>query len=324
MQLDALKRCANAAPVVFDALADAMEPQRRMSVSEWAEQNRVVSAESGSRYPGPWRNDRAPHLVEIMDSLGPDDPAEDIPFVKSAQVGGSEVGVNFFGYVADQDPGPMLIVLPSHDEANKYSRIKMQPAIDESPVLRRKVLELKDRSERGSTAAFKKFRGGFCQVTFAGSSKGLQSVSIRYTLGDEVSEWPAEAGERGDPVTQVKKRTEIFERDRKRLWVSTPAILGTCRITQMYEGDDGRGALDRHRRRGWAAGGVRRRRPRPLAQSTGARPGAGLSHLEGLQPDDVLGCHRRGMVRRQRQLGEDAGVHAAGAGGGLGRQGRCA
>lgn len=240
MQLDVLGDCAPAAPIVFDALADAMEPQRRLSVSDWAAQHRIVSAESGSRYPGPWRNDRAPHLVDIMDALGPDDPAEDIVFVKSAQVGGSEVGVNFFGYAASQDPGPMIIVLPSHDEANKYTRTKMQPAIDESPILRRKVLEMRDRSERGSTAAYKKFRGGFAQVTFAGSSKGLQMLSARYTLGDEVSEWPAEAGERGDPVAQLKKRTEIFERDRKRFWVSTPAILGTCRITSDYAASDQR------------------------------------------------------------------------------------
>jgi phage terminase large subunit GpA-like protein len=236
--LDILQRCAAAPPVVLTTLAAAMMPPPRMKVSAWAEAHRIVSAESGSRYPGPWRNDRAPHLIEIMDALGPDDSAEDVVFCKSAQVAGSEVGINFFGFVVTQAPGPMIMVLPSHDESIKYVRTKLQPTIDETPSLRRKVLEVSSRSERGSTAAFKRFPGGFAQNTFAGSSKGLQMISARYTIGDEVSEWPQSAGERGDPVEQLKVRTKIFERDRKRYWCSTPAIAGTCRITKDYERSD--------------------------------------------------------------------------------------
>lgn len=240
MPLDVLQRCLPAAPLVFTALAASMRPAPKLSVSEWAEQHRVVSAESGSRYPGKWRNDRAPHLVDVMDALGPSDPCEDVVLVASAQVGKSECGVNFFGYVVAQDPGPMILVLPSHDESIKYVRTKMQPAIDETPQLRARVLEMTNRSERGSTASYKRFRGGFAQVTFAGSSKGLQMLSAKYTIGDEVSEWPATAGERGDPVEQLKVRTKTYERDRKRLWVSTPAIAGTCRISADYEASDKR------------------------------------------------------------------------------------
>ncbi len=236
--LQALDLCHPARSVVFRALAASIRPQRKLTVAEWAAARRIISAESGSRYTGQWRHDRAPHLVGIMDALGPDDPAEDVVFVKSAQVGGSEVGINFFGYVVEQDPGPVMIVLPSHDEAIKYVRVKLQPTIDETPSLRSRVLELTTRTERGSTASYKRFRGGFAQVTFAGSSKGLQMLSARYTIGDEVSEWPAEAGERGDPVAQLKARTEIYERDRKRLWVSTPALLGSCRITADYQRSD--------------------------------------------------------------------------------------
>lgn len=237
---DILDRCADARAVLFGALGDQLAPRPRLTVSQWAEAHRVVSAESGSRYPGPWRNARAPHLVEIMDALGPDDPAEDVVVCSSAQVGKSEVGVNFAGFVIAHDPGPMITVLPSHDEAGKYVRTKLQPAIDETPVLRRRVLDETSRAERGSTAAFKRFRGGFNQITFAGSSKGLQMLSARYTIGDEVAEWPAVAGDRGDPVSQLKKRTETYERDRKRLWVSTPGVVGTCRITQDYEASDKR------------------------------------------------------------------------------------
>lgn len=243
MRPDVLDRLPSARSVVLGALAAAFRPRPELTVSQWAERHRIVSAESGSRAPGPWRNDRTPHLVEVMDALGPDDPAEDVVFVASAQVGKSECALNFFGYVADVAPGPMIAVLPSHDESKKFVRTKLQPMIEETPALRAKVLEMTDRSERGSTAAFKAFRGGFCQITFAGSSKGLQMLSARHTIGDEVSEWPAEAGERGDPVAQLKKRTETYERERKRLWTSTPSVLaesGGCRVTLMYESSDQR------------------------------------------------------------------------------------
>ena len=240
MPLDVLARCALARPVVLQVLSAAMRPPPRLSPPDWAERHRVVSAESGSRYPGPWQNARAPHLYDVMTALGHEDPCEDVVFVASAQVGKSEVGVNFFGYVVAQDPGPMILVLPSHDESIKYVRTKLQPAIDETPQLRARVLEMTSRSERGSTAAYKRFRGGFCQVTFAGSSKGLQMLSAKYTIAEEVSEWPATAGERGDPVEQLKVRTKTYERDRKRLWVSTPAVLGTCRISDDYARSDRR------------------------------------------------------------------------------------
>lgn len=237
-ELAALDRLPPARPVVFAALARALTPPETLGVSGWAERHRIVAAESGSRYPGPWRNDRAPHLEEIMDALGPEDPAEDVVFVASAQVGKSETAINWFGWIVDHDPSSLIVVLPSHDEATKYVRTKLQPAIDSTPQLRAKVLEMTNRTERGSTASYKRFRGGFAQITFAGSSKGLQMLSARRTIGDEVSEWPAVAGERGDPVAQLKKRTETFERDRKRLWVSTPSILGACRITADYAASD--------------------------------------------------------------------------------------
>lgn len=238
--LDVLDRLADAEPIVFSALAEALVPQRRMSISELAEARRVIAPESGSRYPGDWKNDRVPHMVEVMDALGSNDPCEDVVVMSSAQVAKTETAINLFMHIVEQDPGPTIIVLPSHEEALKFVNTKLQPAIDATPSLRRRVLETVGRAERGSTASFKRFRGGFAQITYAGSSKGLQMLSARYTIGDEVSEWPEEAGSRGDPVGQLEARTLTFERDRKRLWTSTPGVLGQCRITRMYEASDRR------------------------------------------------------------------------------------
>ena len=237
--MQVLARCPPAAPVVLGALAEALRPPARLGVAE-AAVSRVVPPESGTRWPGKWQTERTPYLKAIMDALGSDDPAEDVVIVSSAQIGKSEVGINFFHWIVTQQPGPAIVVLPSYEEAKKWVRTKLQPTIDATPGLRRRVLEMSNRTEQGSTSSFKQFRGGFAQVTFAGSSRGLQMLSAKYVIADEVSEWPAESGDRGDPVAQVRARTVTFERERKMLFTSTPGLSGACRITELYETSDQR------------------------------------------------------------------------------------
>jgi phage terminase large subunit GpA-like protein len=94
-----------------------------------------------------------------MDCLHPDHPARRVTLKFSAQTGKSEVGVNWFAFIVDQAPGPMLTVLPTGDEATKYNRVKLQPTIDASPRIRHKVRNTNSRDETASTA--RKGRAGF-------------------------------------------------------------------------------------------------------------------------------------------------------------------
>ena len=81
---------------LFDELARLAKPEAELTVSEFADQYRVVSPESGSPFPGPWRTDRVPYLREPMDCLHPDHPSRRVTLKASAQTGKSEVGVNWF------------------------------------------------------------------------------------------------------------------------------------------------------------------------------------------------------------------------------------
>jgi len=182
-------RVAQAKPF-WAAFGEGVRPPDPLSVSAWAEKHRHVAAESGSAYPGRWRNRLVPYLAEVLDTLGLDDPTETVVFMKSAQVGGTECGVNLFGWMVQQEPGPILIVLPTIDEAHKYNKVKLTPAIEASPELRARVLEQVSRDEKSSTALFKRFRGGFAVVTGANSSTGLQMISARVLIFEEVSEYP--------------------------------------------------------------------------------------------------------------------------------------
>jgi phage terminase large subunit GpA-like protein len=226
--------------VTFSALARGLRPPRRRTVDVWAEERRYVSRETGSPLPGKWSNATGPHLVEIMQCLSLSQPCETVTFKKSAQVGGTEAGVNLFGQIVEDDPSPMLILLPTTDEVKKYVRIKLQPSIDVTPTLKALIREQKSRDEDSSTTTFKKFPGGYLQVAGANSSSALQMVTYRVVVAEEISEYPFDLDGRGDPLEMAFQRTQAWEGRRKIFYNSTPGIAGQCRVSAKYEISDQR------------------------------------------------------------------------------------
>lgn len=230
-----------AAALVFGAVAFGLAPDPKITVDQWAAESRELgSEETKKEKAGKWRHENAPHLIEVMQCMSLSHPCREVVFKKSAQVGGTQAGINLFGTIACRTPAPMIIVLPTDGEVNKYVQLKLQPAIDNSPELKDRVSEQKSRDGDGSTTRIKKFAGGFCVLTGATSSAGLQMVSARVLLLEEVSEYPFDAGGRGDPVDQAYKRTTDYTKNRKVVWVSTPGEKGSCRISKKYEESDQR------------------------------------------------------------------------------------
>ncbi|TWD54534.1 phage terminase large subunit GpA-like protein [Agrobacterium vitis] len=231
---------AHGGAVFCAAVIKAAEPEEELTVSQWADRYRKVSAESGSPFPGDWSTDRVPYLREPLDCLHEDHPARRVTLKFSAQTGKSEVGVCWFGYIVDRAPAPILTILPTLDEAVKYNRVKLQPTIDASPKIRHRVKAENSRDEGASTSSFKRFSNGFNQITTATSSKGLQMISVKYLIMDEVSGYPADTDGRGSPVDQARARQKAFGENSKELVVSTPGEVGTCRISLEYDAGDQR------------------------------------------------------------------------------------
>ena len=84
------------------------------AISEWADRHRVLTTRS-SPEPGPWRTSRTPFLRDIMDSLMPESPCERVVFMKGSQVGATESGNNWIGYVIHLAPWPMMAVQPTEN-----------------------------------------------------------------------------------------------------------------------------------------------------------------------------------------------------------------
>jgi phage terminase large subunit GpA-like protein len=217
------------------AAAEGARPDPVLTVSEWADTYRTLS-QRASAEPGPWRTDRTPYLREIMDCLSPSSPVETVVLMKGAQIGGTECGNNWTGYVVHQAPGPMLSVQPTVEMAKRNSKQRVDPLIEESPVLRELVSDPRSR-DSGNTMLAKEFPGGLLVMTGANSAVGLRSMAARYLFLDEVDAYPGDVDGEGDPVNLALARTRTFAR-RKVFMISTPKITGRSRIESSFEESD--------------------------------------------------------------------------------------
>ena len=217
----------------FAKSLNSYTPPADLTVSEWAEANRVLSRENSAE-AGPWRNARTPYLVDIMDSFT-DPKVEKISLVASSQVGKSELELNIIGYIIDQDPGSILYIQPTVDDAKKFSRLRIAPMIRDCPTLRRKVADIKSR-DSGNTMLQKSFPGGMLTIVGSNSASGLASTPAKYVLGDERDRWALSAGTEGDPWKLAEARTTTFYNS-KMVDVSTPTDKDTSPIAKsFYEG----------------------------------------------------------------------------------------
>lgn len=227
----------NDAAFIDAAWRDGLELETQLTVSEWADAHRKLPSTSAE--PGQWNTDRTPYLRGIMDALSTGSAFERVVFMKGAQVGGTEAGLNWIGYVIQHAPGLMLAVMPSLDMVRRNTRARIDPMIDATPVLRARIAPPRARDSM-NTAFSKAFPGGQIVMTGANSASGLRSTPARYLFLDEVDAYPADADGEGDPVDLAVKRTATFRGRRKILLVSTPTIKGESRIETAFAESDQR------------------------------------------------------------------------------------
>lgn len=172
-----------------------------------------------------------------MDSVN-DPRVHTVVVMKSAQVGWTEILGNVIGYYIDQDPCPILLIQPTLEMAQAWSKDRLAPMLRDTPRLHGKVKDPRSR-DSGNTMLHKQFPGGHLTIAGANSPAGLASRPIRIVLCDEVDRYPPSAGAEGDPVNLARKRSTTFW-NRKLLMGSTPTIKGVSRIESAYEMSDQR------------------------------------------------------------------------------------
>lgn len=223
--------------LIHSAILTGMAPDPALSLSEWADTHRVLTSVTSAE-PGHWRTARTPYLAEVMDALSPSHRAERVVLMAGAQIGKTETGLNWVGYVIHHAPGPMLLVQPTVETVKRVSKQRIDPLIEVVPALSERVKDPRSR-DSGNTQLMKEFPGGVLILTGANSAVGLRSMPVRYLFLDEVDGYPGDADNEGDPVALAIQRTVTFT-NRKIYLCSTPTIKGFSRIETAYLESDQR------------------------------------------------------------------------------------
>jgi phage terminase large subunit GpA-like protein len=203
-------------------------------VTQWANAHLQLSAEDSAE-PGQYRSDRAPYQAGVMDALS-DPGVEQVVLMASAQVGKTLMLKAVLGFYIDQDPSPILVVQPTLEIGEAFSKDRLSPMVRDTPRLRGKIADPKARNS-GNTILHKTFPGGHLTIAGANSPASLASRPIRVVLCDEVDRYPASAGAEGDPVNLARARAKTFW-NRKVFLCSTPTDESTSRINRAWLASD--------------------------------------------------------------------------------------
>ena len=220
---------------LIDRVRARAAPPPKMRISEWANTYRILSPESSAE-GGRFSIERTPYMREIYDVLL-DPCVTETWFMKSAQVGYSEFLNNVIGAHVHLAPCPMMMLQPTIDMANAYSKDRISPMFRDTPVLAELINE-KSR-DRAATILHKLFPGGHLTLAGANSPASLASRPIKGILIDEPDRYPPSAGDEGDPINILRKRSTTFW-DRFFFAGGTPTVADKSRIEAGFNRGDRR------------------------------------------------------------------------------------
>jgi phage terminase large subunit GpA-like protein len=208
----------------------AFAPRSTLTLSQWADQNRVLSSDLGS--PGQWKTSTVPYMRRIMDAIT-DPRVREVSVRKPTRIGATQaIVLNTIGYYIDQEPSPVIVAVPTLDDARKFSAQLLQPMLDDTPCLAGRVEAVKSKRRR-QTILEKSFAGITLQIIGTKSARAMRMVHGRIILMSEVDAYDASAGVEGDPTKLIVKRAGAYD-EPKIVRESTPLILEHSRINPAF------------------------------------------------------------------------------------------
>lgn len=203
---------------VFLAL-ESMKPPPDIDAAQWACVNRFIS-DRYTNFPGLWRHDRSPYLVEIMEVMC-DPLTREVDLKLASQLGKSEVLLNYLGWALHTRPGSKMVVQPTIKLAEKWGKGRVRDLISSSPPLR-KMQGIGFGDKVDGTMSMFQFPGTELYLVGANSATDLASTPIKDLLLDEVNRYPDSVGNEGSPIELVQRRTQSYGDEAKMIRASSP------------------------------------------------------------------------------------------------------
>lgn len=221
---------ANPARLAAEAMAAVLDPPPPVDYLGWAVDN-VVFSERETSFPGPYNARMFPLATEILRALGADDPCRIVTLSCSAQVGKTVIATIFTLGSMAMDPGDLLYVHPTEDNARRWSKTKLAPLLRATTCLA-SMFPQRSRDALDSVLYKERADGaGAILISGANSPASLSMVSMRRQVQDDLAKWTT--NEAGDPEAQADSRSLSYE-FAKVLKASTPLVMPGCRITKSF------------------------------------------------------------------------------------------
>jgi phage terminase large subunit GpA-like protein len=215
-------------------LASMWEPKERPDPLTWAEREIVLDPRFSPR-PGRFSCDFTPYLRQLHLWFG-DRKIRQITFVKSAQIGGTTLLANLIQYAIAEDPGPILYVTSTADNAKSWSERELMPRIRSCAALRSFLPDDPDllkKTEMAFTSCTLALRG-------SNSVNQLASRAIRYLFADETDKWPDASATEAPSLELAMARTNFYRTICKRVLASTPTVETGAIWSQFMAGSQHR------------------------------------------------------------------------------------
>lgn len=207
--------------------------------SDWAEEYRYIPP-GVSDYYGQFDAMTAPHLIEPLNRLHPDDPCTHVAMMKSVQsMNTTTIAENAIGAYIKHKLGNILCLMPTKEAGAIRGSANIDTMIDNSeladlvkPMSNRSGRKIKDNT------MYKEFSGGIkLLISSYGSIAGMKSNTWHLIIPDEWDEAGVELKDQGDIQGIIEGRTKGI-RNFKILFISTPSRMETSRIYKSFmEGD---------------------------------------------------------------------------------------
>lgn len=193
-------------------------PRNRPNPLEWAEREIIIDPRFSPR-PGRFSCDFTPYLRQLHLWFG-DNTIRQLTFVKSAQIGGTTLMANLIQYAVAEDPGPILYVTSTADNAKSWSERELLPRMKACAAIQKLMPDDLDdlkKSEYG-------FKNCTVKLTGSNSANQLASRPIRYLFADETDKWPDATATEAPSLELAMARTNFYRTICKRVLASTPTV----------------------------------------------------------------------------------------------------
>jgi phage terminase large subunit GpA-like protein len=231
----------SAAQRYAQAIRDALRPDPKVKISQWAQDNRFLPPDTPE--PGKFRNERIPHMVDVQDTMSQGSGYREGWLKKGVQLAGSTVGENFIGSSICNAAGSILVVFPDLPAAQMWEAQRFEPMREATPELRKRIPDSNVKGA-GSTKLRKKFPGGVMRLVTANRVSGLKSSTIRYIKLEEPDEYPRDIGalgqKQGSPIGLARNRVKNFGSKGRLFADGTPTIEDASAIDDGYKRGDQR------------------------------------------------------------------------------------